>query len=152
MSNSKFKNSSTSNATYGGTTCGRCKKGMRHNVPRLGSAGGFVHTHSGKLLCDDEDAILPKSQLFLTPQMIPVDVESWLRGIAKLWVVGKYVIGAAGLAWEFQGIFSTEELALTACRCQDCFIAPVDLNQDLGDESTDWPGLYYPHLESKPKE
>ncbi len=35
------------------TWCSRCKAPMRHNVPRLGSAGGFVHAETGKFECAD---------------------------------------------------------------------------------------------------
>lgn len=33
-------------------TCGECGKEMRHNVPRLGDSGGFVHADTGSFLCD----------------------------------------------------------------------------------------------------
>lgn len=33
-------------------TCGVCGKPARHNVPRLGPAGGWVHAHDGSHLCD----------------------------------------------------------------------------------------------------
>lgn len=37
--------------TYASTYCGHCFKAMRHNVPRLGAAGGWVHADTGYVLC-----------------------------------------------------------------------------------------------------
>lgn len=39
-------------ADYSAPTCGFCGKRMRFNVPRMGSAGGFVHADTDSLSCD----------------------------------------------------------------------------------------------------
>jgi hypothetical protein len=46
--------------------------------------------------------------------------------------------------WDFQGIFSTEELAIAACRDATYIIGPVLLDQVLPHETIPWLGRYYP--------
>ena len=36
-----------------GYWCADCGRAMRFNVPRLGEGGGFVHSDTGLLGCDD---------------------------------------------------------------------------------------------------
>ena len=63
-----------------------------------------------------------------------------------LWVCGKHRgEGPEGApAWDFQGVFSEEALAVAACVEICDFIAPVLLNQQLPQEGVSWPGCYYP--------
>jgi len=69
----------------------------------------------------------------------------------KLWVCGKYKgENKIGVMWDLQGIFSTKELAIKACRNDLYFIGPVILDEALPDETVDWPGSFYPSLEDDP--
>ncbi len=61
--------------------------------------------------------------------------ELWLCGQAK---------SEDGRCWEFQGIFSTKEKAIAACRHEWYFIAPVELDAELPDETVEMAGAYYP--------
>ena len=46
------------NSTY----CMSCGGKMRHNVPRLGPAGGFVHVSNGDFLCEPREPTTFKNQ------------------------------------------------------------------------------------------
>jgi hypothetical protein len=49
-------------------------------------------------------------------------------------------------AWEFVGVFDTEERARAACVGPEYFIGPCQLNQSAPRETQpDWPGAYYPN-------
>lgn len=51
--------------------------------------------------------------------------------------------------WEFQGIFSSEEKALAACRDENYTMAPAILDEELPHESLpDWPGFRAPKREA----
>lgn len=67
----------------------------------------------------------------------------------RLWIVGKD-LGKED-AWEFQGVFDTEAAAILACRTDDYFIGPAQLNEALPDNSELWDGAYYPRLEPRPE-
>jgi hypothetical protein len=43
-----------------GPTCGACGLPMRHNVPGLGDAGGWVHAYSGQFSCEPESKPSPQ--------------------------------------------------------------------------------------------
>ncbi len=63
------------------------------------------------------------------------------------WLVGQTRNFEIGL-WEFQGIFSTEALAIAACRNQYYFYVPVLLDEELPEESMEWDEkteIIYPH-------
>lgn len=49
-------------------------------------------------------------------------------------------------AFEFIGVFDSEEKGLAACLNQQYGIGPAVLNEDLGDARSDWPEFYYPHM------
>jgi len=64
-----------------------------------------------------------------------------------LWVVGQYRAETdAGNVWDIQGVFSTREKALAACRGPNYFIGPIKLNEELPDETVEWPGREWPPL------
>ena len=46
--------------------------------------------------------------------------------------------------WEFQGVFTTEDLAIAACRNETYFIGPAKLDEQLPAETCMWAGGYYP--------
>ena len=59
----------------------------------------------------------------------------------ELWIVGQLrTVGA----WDFQGVFDSEERAVAACRDEKYFVAPATLNAELPHESHEFPGGYYP--------
>jgi hypothetical protein len=61
-----------------------------------------------------------------------------------LWVCGK-LLATGPDAWEFQGVFSTEALAVAACDGRpDYFIAPIALDFVVPDARAEWPGAYSP--------
>jgi len=67
----------------------------------------------------------------------------------QLWVVGlntaEDIFDDKGVsAWAVKGIFDTKEAAIKACENVLCFIAPMELNQDLGLPNTKWEGTEYP--------
>jgi hypothetical protein len=69
-----------------------------------------------------------------------------------LWVVGKYIEEdtECEARWEFQGVFSSEKLAIKACKKYgDFFIGPVVLNKELPYTTTEWVGSYYPNLKRR---
>ncbi len=63
-----------------------------------------------------------------------------------VWVCGKYT-GEAN-CWEFHGVFSSEEKAIEKCHTANYFIGPSEIDKAFPDESVDWPGAYYPLLDS----
>ncbi|MCO5763245.1 MAG: hypothetical protein NHG36_17345 [Chromatiaceae bacterium] len=76
--------------------------------------------------------------------------ESVKDEMMDLWVVGKVTDADRG-AWELQGVFSSEELALAAAVGKHDFIGRVSLDQELPRETTQWAcEAWYPNLEDKP--
>lgn len=65
---------------------------------------------------------------------------------AKLWLVGKHRgDGPDGsIAWEFSGIFATEDEAVAACRDHFYFVGPCVVGEIIPDEPIEWPESYYP--------
>jgi len=67
----------------------------------------------------------------------------------KLWVVGQFkgsyqYKNISGVCWDLNGIHETEEAAINSCRDDSYFIGPIELNVALPDETTTWPGCYFP--------
>ena len=65
----------------------------------------------------------------------------------SLFIVGKYI--SAPSTWEFQGVFSSKEVAEKACTGEMYFVAPATLGAPLPDDPIEWVGLYYPHFDNK---
>jgi hypothetical protein len=65
----------------------------------------------------------------------------------ELWIVGRAMDPEEKRAWEFVGVFSSEEKAAAACATKANFIGPAVLNERLPDETQPWPGAYYPLAE-----
>ena len=61
-----------------------------------------------------------------------------------LWLCARYVRNYDGEVWELQGIFSSEEAAIAACRSSQHFVGPVEVDKRLPERTVDWRGLYYP--------
>ncbi len=62
-----------------------------------------------------------------------------------LFVVGKSLIGND--RWEFAGVFSTADKAVTACRDRTYFVAPAPLDFQPPENTETWPGLFWPHAQ-----
>lgn len=63
----------------------------------------------------------------------------------ELWLCGQYRSGETpNVVWDFAGIFSSKELALSACRDRNYFVAPVVLDETLPDETVVMPNVEYP--------
>lgn len=63
----------------------------------------------------------------------------------RLWIVGK-VTDDQTHAWEFQGVFDSEQKAIDACVCDSMFIGPAELNKQLPIETNEWVGAFFPML------
>ena len=82
------------------------------------------------------------------------DLQSMLNQIqennGQLWIAGRYNAGVTFsnntrfAAWELLGIYSDKDTAEIICTKSNDFVAPVTLGEDLPEETTDWPGCYYP--------
>jgi hypothetical protein len=63
----------------------------------------------------------------------------------KLWLVGQYKSGEKGnIVWEFQGIFSTEEKAVAACKNFRYWVAPIIMDEECPDGTVSFENDYYP--------
>lgn len=64
-----------------------------------------------------------------------------------VWVVGKNRGGKyPEVIWDILGIFTSRKLALKACENRNDFIAPLEVDRKLRDETTEWPGVEYPNI------
>ena len=63
-----------------------------------------------------------------------------------LWLCGQWrsVTATGGVAWDFQGIFATEDEAVAACRSKWYFITPVVLGQEYPDDMVEFKNVRYP--------
>lgn len=61
--------------------------------------------------------------------------------MTEVWICGK--VGTK-TGWDIQGVFSSEALAVAACRSAEYFIGPLALDVALPDESSPWPRAYWP--------
>ena len=63
-----------------------------------------------------------------------------------IWIVGKWRSGESqNCVWDINGVFDSEEKAITACANRDnYFVGPLTLNESQSDETTEWLGCYYP--------
>jgi len=65
--------------------------------------------------------------------------------MSGLWLVGKFIAETPdGNVWDFQGIFTTKKKAIAACKEQSYFVAPVEPNEELRDETMAFPKAEYP--------
>lgn len=61
-----------------------------------------------------------------------------------LWIVGQSLNAPLGSTWDFQGVFSSEAKACTACRTDAYFVFSVELDGELPHESQLPPDIWYP--------
>ncbi len=84
-----------------------------------------------------------------------LDAEKFLEqidGEAPFWLVGKALDEEHPDAWEFQGLYHDQHLALARCHGEpDFWIGPVYLNMDIGSEKQVWPGARFPTEEETQK-
>lgn len=63
-----------------------------------------------------------------------------------LWLVGQYKGGEEpDTQWDFQGIFSTRDKAVDACRNERYFVVPVIVDQEEPDELGTFDGAEWPN-------
>ncbi|MES2625906.1 MAG: hypothetical protein V4628_11560 [Pseudomonadota bacterium] len=64
----------------------------------------------------------------------------------NLFVVGKTTsVSDEAYTWEICGVFNDENVAVANCKDYNYFVGPITLNEALADETTAWPGAYYPN-------
>lgn len=61
----------------------------------------------------------------------------------KVWIVGR-VLDYKSCAWEFQGVFSSPEKAITACKNENWFVGEAVIDQGLPIESCEWINAHCP--------
>jgi len=67
-----------------------------------------------------------------------------------LFLVGKFIAETSeGIAWEFQGVFSSREKAIAACRTPMYCIMPIELDADIPDAPHEFPICEYPLAEMR---
>lgn len=65
----------------------------------------------------------------------------------RLFVVGRNVGGS----WEFDGVYSTAAQAERRCTTPDHWVGPAILDENITEETTPWPGAYYPTNDLEPE-
>ena len=61
------------------------------------------------------------------------------------WLVGQYRSGKfPDIIWEFQGLFTNEDLAIKACKNSNYFYHKVKVNEELPEETFEFPEVIYP--------
>lgn len=82
------------------------------------------------------DALAEKAELMTT-----------LASLQTLWIVGQYRFGDTGaIVWDFQGVFTTEEKAIAACKSATWFIARMELDKELPEATEVMPAVSWPLL------
>jgi hypothetical protein len=62
-----------------------------------------------------------------------------------VWLCGQYRSGDwPNSVWDVQGVFADEQAAIQACRNENYFVMPLNLNEILPDEPVMPPGFFYP--------
>lgn len=63
-----------------------------------------------------------------------------------LWLCGQFKMETiSGNIWDFQGIFNLKEDAVKACKNENYFIVPVEIDKELPKETECWPLVVYPN-------
>ena len=52
--------------------------------------------------------------------------------------------GTENNVWDFQGVFSSREKAVAACRDERYFVGPAELDEPLPNEQIEWSGCFWP--------
>ncbi len=70
--------------------------------------------------------------------------------IKQIWIAGvvnRDKWDATWAAWQFVGIFDSEEKAVAACKTSQYFVAPCTVNEVAPEEARPMPDCYYPLAE-----
>lgn len=68
----------------------------------------------------------------------------------ELYLVGE-TLNHETQSWNFQGVYSTEDKAISKCVEDNFFIARIEVDYDEPKEMREYEYSYYPRLEQKPK-
>lgn len=60
----------------------------------------------------------------------------------RVWVAGR--IADDHMGWQLLGIYQHEITAIDRCCTGNDFVGEVQMDEDLPEETTAWPGAYYP--------
>lgn len=60
-----------------------------------------------------------------------------------LFLVGMYRDGEQN--WEFVGIYTSRDIAISHCKDHQYFVAPVIVNETAPEHRTNWDAIFYPH-------
>ena len=107
---------------------------------------GAVYQHKG-VSAHVYGAFLAASSLgaYLNAHIKPFHPAERMPDAVKLWVCGRTLDSTEnGVVWEIMGIVKSENDASASCRTDRYFVAPMTLDVILPDETTEWPGCYYP--------
>ena len=63
-----------------------------------------------------------------------------------IWIVGDY---RGNNVWDIMGATYTEKKAVSFCTKSTHFVAPLEMDKRLPDETLNWPGCYYPLAEGE---
>lgn len=85
----------------------------------------------------------PESEFLILPKGIRF---TRLMERVTVYVVGQFKdeLPDGGIAWEFQGVFSSRDLAQAACLRRDFFFGPAELDKALPVKTGTWKGCEYP--------
>ena len=64
----------------------------------------------------------------------------------QVWIAGKITDCPA---WEFIGVFDSEDKAVAVCKTNQYFVAPCVVNEAAPEEARPMPGGYYPLAEAR---
>jgi hypothetical protein len=66
------------------------------------------------------------------------------------WICGKVIQETPlGQIWDFQGLYTSKDKAIEACKTKNHFIGPAVLNDPVPENQHEWPGAYYPLAENQ---
>lgn len=75
------------------------------------------------------------------------DLQKKLWAAENPYLVGRYITNTdAGPVWEFQGIFTSWDAALTACKDETYFMVEVRTDLPMPHDRIEWAGVIYPKV------
>lgn len=104
------------------------------NLSALLALAWCVRRHVARLRAEHKEKLAGALAMVL-------DLQAQLDSHASLWLVGRHV---RGNHWDVQGIFSSRELAVAACKNVRYFLFVLDLDRELPEESAVPFKLEYP--------
>lgn len=74
------------------------------------------------------------------PQMSAIPADDSI-----MWLCGQLIKSTEhGSIWDFQGLFYLRDDAIKACKNENYFVAPVEMDKELPREMQDWSVIEYP--------